>query len=1629
MGCMFFLILISSADAAIYNCSNCSNCESAISDASAGDTVNLLADIANQSWNCIVWDNSNVTFDCQQHGIDGTDTLYGIVMEYDKGNVIKNCVITDFMMGIYLYYSDNNQIGDNTIESNTGNGIKLSHSAGNLISGNTLKSNTEDGLYVFGSGSQDNTILNNLASSNNYNGIYIRDSSSNTLTNNTANSNDDHGIRLRESFNNTLTSNTANSNTMDGISLYDSSNNTITGNTANSNSYYGIYIVYPSGSTVNSNEACYNDVDDIHLYNSEDNSGDENTCDTTYEWNDEGATGCTNACGAATSTSSTSTSTSTSTTPSTINVTTSTSTSTSTISTTSTTSTSTSTSTTTLPLGETTCSNCSDCSNKLNGSYSTVRLDADITEHSHNCIEFNTNGTVFDCQGHIIDGNYTSLSGSGVYISDKSSNTVKNCIITDFNRGIYVYYSPSNTLINNSVSSNMYGVHLHMSNYSTIDSNTVESNLDFGILLSFSSYSYMANNRFCSHGVLDIFLEYVTGNSGDENTCDSPGGWNDTGTTYCTYGCSAVTTTTTSTTSTTTIQPQVMLARILPDEALPGENLTVTLSLDVNESNTPNSIGITETPPAGWEILETSIDGNLQSAPGSIEWLLWDMGTSVEDMNITYTLHVPENANGTYYFSGEFMYYLGDTRTDDNIFGDELIIVNGTSVLRPHLTVSRGNTTINENYIDLEFIVENDGNSTAENISVWTWLAGFIPARETTYNYNSSNFSLESYGSAVKLVLNSLGSQTSTSMRFTAVPVLAEDDVDYEIDSTGHVDVTYIDSDGVEYSETFTTSASIQEQDVYSAISASDYLIVTNPSRLYSYYSNADVHSLLLVMSKLAREENGVLGFVTNYSAESLERLIDNGWNGRMNSQWRDDGFLLLVGETEIIPSWDISFDCEGSLPLSLTATSSDNVYADILEGDSYAPELYIGRIIGNSASDLENSITNSIDASLQRDNALIASGSGNGWESFLNNAIEAVDILSDWFSTTRLYMGNYSTDGEKFNEFSSYTSDADLIFWRDHGSEQSWGTGFIDTDNAASLDLSSLPLVFSSACLTGHYQNTYSLAEAFLANGAGVFIGSTEVSYRTFNNEFSKTFFNEFMHSTERPVGKSLREAKREFRSAGTGSCQMKALLGYTINEYNLYGNPKLGSSSIQQSELIGIQTVEGPLSSLNVTVPDYTVTEMFSEHWVEIPSGNMLLEPGNWQIPYYRTAISYPAGYKVQGVSILERDGLMQATGLIIPEVSMETGGIPTDKSHGVLPQNPGFYPSSDFSWETVEYLNGTTILVISMYPFYYDANTTEVQFYKNYSFGISYSLSFVTMGRVQTDKENYLIGEQVSISFDANNTQIPINATVNATIRYYGNNEIADSIGPQTISVDAGVTEGQIYWNSTGFEAGYYLVSVKLSDPNGYELDSATERFRLGLVSGEMADFSASPQRIRIGEYANISLIFDNIGTENISGSAAIKIYNSSSSLVGEFNHSFTNLNPLDAVDFSFIFTPSAVDTYKIIGFILYGSESTEPQEINMTVGCAMRGDAQPCDSIIEDLEFLLYLDLWGQDEVENSQVLESVENWIDYGSCEIEGDTPPCGAVELAEVIDFITEWDAGSADLEDVIDLINEWVPE
>ncbi|ODS38906.1 MAG: hypothetical protein A7315_11695, partial [Candidatus Altiarchaeales archaeon WOR_SM1_79] len=345
---------------------------------------------------------------------------------------IENNTISSNDAGIDIINSSYCDIFDNAITDNTG-GIDLHISNFNFISHNDLTGNY-DGIYL--SNSSNNSIINNSLELNT-NGIFLLfNSSGNHIINNTANSNWDYGIYLEESSNNTLSNNILNFNTI-GLRLEDySSGNKIINNTANYNWQVGVYLHSPDNILIN-NTFCSNDEYDIYNLDMDANSGDNNTCNETENWDDDNSAGCTYSC----------------------------------------------------PLMDCNCSTCNECTFKLSRpECSVVTLTKDIKNYTGKiCIDEWGDGKTFDCRGHTIDG---TGENTGIYTDYAENLTIKNCILTGWLYGIHLYSSSNNTLNNNTIYDNENGIYIEFdSDYNNIYNNDIGDN-NKGIHLSTVNETY-----------------------------------------------------------------------------------------------------------------------------------------------------------------------------------------------------------------------------------------------------------------------------------------------------------------------------------------------------------------------------------------------------------------------------------------------------------------------------------------------------------------------------------------------------------------------------------------------------------------------------------------------------------------------------------------------------------------------------------------------------------------------------------------------------------------------------------------------------------------------------------------------------------------------------------------------------------------------------------------------------------------------------------------------------------------------------------------------------------------------------------------------------------------------------------
>lgn len=170
----------------------------------------------------------NSTLDCLGFNLDSNDTsgTYGINLSYNgadktKNITIKNCNITDFNYGIYLYGPDYVNITNNTITSCI-DGIRISLNSDNAtVNNNTVNDNGDPGpgygygIDMFSSDAEYYSNFTNNIVNNNERGIWVN-GNGNIFINNTVTNSADMGFTISSpSTDNNVTGGSISNNTID----------------------------------------------------------------------------------------------------------------------------------------------------------------------------------------------------------------------------------------------------------------------------------------------------------------------------------------------------------------------------------------------------------------------------------------------------------------------------------------------------------------------------------------------------------------------------------------------------------------------------------------------------------------------------------------------------------------------------------------------------------------------------------------------------------------------------------------------------------------------------------------------------------------------------------------------------------------------------------------------------------------------------------------------------------------------------------------------------------------------------------------------------------------------------------------------------------------------------------------------------------------------------------------------------------------------------------------------------------------------------------------------------------------------------------------------------------------------
>jgi len=188
-----------------------------------------------------------------------------------------------------------------------------------------------------------------------------------------------------------------------------------------------------------------------------------------------------------------------------------------------------------------------------------------------NCIvnEFYRGIYIYNSDYNFVDNNTANLNNFGIDLRGGSDyNNITNCGINGSDDdGLYLDASTHNRLINNTINNtdedalDLYtssdynvlennvitntgwdGIYIFDSDNNNLTNNSIRDGGVNGFAINSGSTGNILNsNTACGHLSPYVDIKDQDSNTGDNNTCDTPSSWNDTGTIGCTYTCTTTT--------------------------------------------------------------------------------------------------------------------------------------------------------------------------------------------------------------------------------------------------------------------------------------------------------------------------------------------------------------------------------------------------------------------------------------------------------------------------------------------------------------------------------------------------------------------------------------------------------------------------------------------------------------------------------------------------------------------------------------------------------------------------------------------------------------------------------------------------------------------------------------------------------------------------------------------------------------------------------------------------------------------------------------------------------------------------------------------------------------------------------
>lgn len=300
-----------------------------------------------------------------------------------------------------------------------------------------------------------------------------------------------------------------------------------------------------------------------------------------------------------------------------------------------------------------------------------------------------------------------------------------------------------------------------------------------------------------------------------------------------------------------------------------------------------------------------------------------------------------------------------------------------------------------------------------------------------------------------------------------------------------------------------------------------------------------------------------------------------------------------------------------------------------------------------------------------------------------------------------------------------------------------------------------------------------------------------------------------------------------------------------------------------------------DSPPSVIEFTLPDFTVDKQEQDDIIVIPDCVYTSVVDKPYLPIIQKIFTYSPGFAIQNVTLELRDQIKEGTGLKIPNYVIEED---RGANEPIIPvdEKADWFPEKDFEWEVDEKPDGSKMLMVSVYPFYYNSKTTDYKYIQHYKLNVDFNSSYLQIKSFEPEKDVYDPEELVvfSANFQYQDTQV-IQAFANLYITDI-NQQTVDTLPMIDLAeIEAEENKVNFEWVNEKQLIGHYQAVLEVRDYESKLLDFKRTSVQIGRPIAKVHDLSIVPAFIKPGDTVEVNLIIQNVGKIPIDGLLLLKI----------------------------------------------------------------------------------------------------------------------------------------------------------